>query len=168
MTSEEDVFIRLSAAFQELRRGGINPFLKPRTMHHVGFTYLGVLLSVNICNIPQFQMLSLEKSNECVGRCTTKSIPFEKEVLEQEYILNGCSPALVNDLVPSDLFVHVFLSPGDHPGSMVAEMLPQKLRSKISERVLSLMSSIHLLIRVSTSSKGSTGQRRHSALLVLF
>lgn len=82
-------------------------------------------------NIDKFQLLYLKRSQECVGNYTTNSIPSRKEVQAQEYTLNPCPPTHGDVPLPPDLFMHVFLDPGDHLGSMAAEMLPKKLRSKL-------------------------------------
>ena len=47
--------------------------------------------------------------------------------MRQEYALNPYPPTHGDVPIPPEIFMHVFLHPGDHLGSMATEMLPKKL-----------------------------------------
>lgn len=79
----------------------------------------------------QFHLLRLQKSTDCVGNYTVNSIPSRAEILRGEYAFRPCPPPHGDVPIPPDVFMHVFLDPGDHLGSMAAEMLPKKLHSKL-------------------------------------
>lgn len=60
------------------------------------------------------------------------SIPSRKEILQQEYAFSPCPPLNGILPLPADIFMHIFLTPGDHLGDLAAEILPKKLYSGLS------------------------------------
>ncbi|KAI0549590.1 hypothetical protein F4679DRAFT_584307 [Xylaria curta] len=116
VVDDEEVFKKLQAEYRNLRgRRGRNPLIKPKTMHYI-----------------KFQLLYLRKSKECVGNYEVNSIPSRTEIYRQEYAFSPCPPILGDLPIPPALFMHAFLDPGDHMGSMAMEMLPKKLRRELS------------------------------------
>ncbi|KAI1749652.1 hypothetical protein F4782DRAFT_512657 [Xylaria castorea] len=116
VVDDEEIFKKLQAEYHNLRGQRIrNPLIKPKMMHYI-----------------KFQLLYLQKSKECVGNYEFNSIPSRTEIYRQEYAFSPCPPALGDLPIPPALFMHAFLDPGDHMGSMAVEMLPKKLRRDLS------------------------------------
>ncbi|KAI1735820.1 hypothetical protein F4680DRAFT_433980 [Xylaria scruposa] len=116
VVNDEEVFKKMQAEYCNLRgRRRRNPFIKPKMMHYI-----------------KFQLLHLQKSKECVGNYEVNSIPSRTEIYREEYAFNPCPPMLGDLPIPPALFMHAFLDPGDHMGSMAMEMLPKKLRKELS------------------------------------
>ncbi|RYP44158.1 hypothetical protein DL768_009352 [Monosporascus sp. mg162] len=136
VSNEQEMFERLQAAYHEFRgkwRG--NLLIKPKSMHYVKvspslFTSQATNIQVP-ANPRQFQLLYLKKSMECVGSYQINSVPSRKEIISQEYAFSPCPPLLGDVPIPPNIFMHIFLNPGDHLGSMATEMLPKKLRIKL-------------------------------------
>ncbi|KAI0860178.1 hypothetical protein F4860DRAFT_480382 [Xylaria cubensis] len=116
VVNDEEVFKKMQAEYRNLRgRRRSNPLIKPKMMHYI-----------------KFQLLYLQKSKECIGNYEVNSIPSRTEIYRQEYAFSPCPPMLGDLPIPPSLFMHAFLDPGDHMGSMAVEMLPKKLHKGLS------------------------------------
>ncbi|KAJ9155462.1 hypothetical protein NKR23_g2030 [Pleurostoma richardsiae] len=115
LTDAEEMFARMRRAYYEIRGARArNPLVKPMTMQYI-----------------KFQLLRLVKSKECIGNYQKDSIPSTKEVLREEYAFRPCPPKLGDLPMPPAIFMHCFLNPGDHLGSMAVDMLPKKLKCEL-------------------------------------
>ncbi|CAM1503272.1 Fc.00g080480.m01.CDS01 [Cosmosporella sp. VM-42] len=124
---DEEIFKRLRIAYQKRRgRRFLNPFIKPKTMHYV-----------------KFPLLHLQKSGDCVGNYTTNSIPSKEQVFRQEYAFSPCPPAHGDVPIPPDIFMHAFLDPMDHLGTIATVSLPKKLQCQL--RWVSSIHNVHNL-----------------------
>ncbi|KAI0547131.1 hypothetical protein F4679DRAFT_555408 [Xylaria curta] len=94
-------------------------------------------LSKNILIVPKtveyvkFELIRFQKSGACVGNYETNSIPSIKEVLQQEYAFNPCPPRIGRLPIQPHIFMHSFLNPGDHSGSLAVSQLPKKINEML-------------------------------------
>ncbi|KAI0186129.1 hypothetical protein EV127DRAFT_187535 [Xylaria flabelliformis] len=94
-------------------------------------------LSRNILVVPKtveyvkFELVRFQKSGACVGNYETNSIPSIKEVIQQEYAFNPCPPRIGRLPIQPHIFMHSFLNPGDHSGSLAVSQLPKKVNEML-------------------------------------
>ncbi|TRX94215.1 hypothetical protein FHL15_004983 [Xylaria flabelliformis] len=94
-------------------------------------------LSKNILVVPKtveyvkFELVRFKKSGACVGNYETNSIPSIKEVIRQEYTFNPCPPRIGRLPIQPHIFMHSFLNPGDHSGSLAVSQLPKKVNEML-------------------------------------
>ncbi|KAK7995013.1 hypothetical protein PG990_013786 [Apiospora arundinis] len=79
-----------------------------------------------------FNLVRLNKSGECVGNYKANSIPSFKEVEKREYAYSPCPPLIGPMPIQSHLFMHSFLNPGDHSGSLAVQQLPKKVGTRLA------------------------------------
>ncbi|KAK4198300.1 hypothetical protein QBC40DRAFT_205206 [Triangularia verruculosa] len=109
-----ELFQALRNAYTTLSQTSWNPFLIPKTMHYV-----------------KFQLIFLQKSGELVGHYEVDSIPSLKQVSKQEYAFWPCPPDMGELPISPDLFMHAFLDPGNHMGTLAVQRLPKKLWAEL-------------------------------------
>ncbi|KAK8109674.1 hypothetical protein PG999_007811 [Apiospora kogelbergensis] len=80
----------------------------------------------------KFELMQRRQTGECVGNHQTDSIPSIKEVMNRQYAFWPCPPAVGSIPIQSHIFMHSFLTPGDHGSTRDFERLPKKLNTKLS------------------------------------
>ena len=80
----------------------------------------------------KFELMQRRQTGECVGNHQTDSIPSIKEVMNRQYAFWPCPPAIGSIPIQSHIFMHSFLTPGDHGSTRDFERLPKKLNTKLS------------------------------------
>ncbi|KAK7959169.1 uncharacterized protein PG986_004023 [Apiospora aurea] len=113
--NDETLFRRIREEYKAMRGTLMrNPFRIARKVEYV-----------------KFGLIRRHKSGECVGNYQTNSIPTLKEVIQREYAFSPCPPLIGPMPIQSHLFMHSFLNPGDHSGSMAVGQLPKKVGRKL-------------------------------------
>ncbi|KAK8013296.1 hypothetical protein PG991_009567 [Apiospora marii] len=78
-----------------------------------------------------FELMQRRQTGECVGNFQINSVPSIKEVLSRQYTFWPCPPVIGGIPIQSHIFMHSFLTPGDHGTTRDFERLPKKLHSKL-------------------------------------
>ncbi|KAK7960317.1 hypothetical protein PG996_010963 [Apiospora saccharicola] len=78
-----------------------------------------------------FELMQRRQTGECVGNYQTNSVPSIKEVMSGQYTFWPCPPVIGGIPIQSHIFMHSFLTPGDHGSTRDFERLPKKLKSKL-------------------------------------
>ncbi|KAK8005632.1 hypothetical protein PG990_011669 [Apiospora arundinis] len=79
-----------------------------------------------------FELMQRTQTGECVGNYQTDSIPSIKEVMARQYTFWPCPPAIGSVPIQSHIFMHSFLTPGDHGTTRDFERLPKKVNTKLT------------------------------------
>ncbi|KAK6836301.1 hypothetical protein PG987_006796 [Apiospora arundinis] len=114
--NDETLFYQRRAESRK-KRGPLmkNPFLVPKAVEYV-----------------KFNLVRSDKSGECVGNYKVNSIPSFKEVEKREYAYSPCPPLIGPMPIQSHLFMHSFLNPGGHSGSLAVQQLPKKVGTRLA------------------------------------
>ncbi|KAK6840062.1 hypothetical protein PG987_005928 [Apiospora arundinis] len=79
-----------------------------------------------------FELIQRRQTGECVGNYQIDSIPSIKEVMARQYTFWPCPPAIGSVPIQSHIFMHSFLTPGDHGTTRDFERLPKKVNTKLT------------------------------------
>ncbi|KAI1362011.1 hypothetical protein F5Y08DRAFT_330434 [Xylaria arbuscula] len=91
-----------------------NPFIVPTTIEYV-----------------KFELVSRSNTGECIGNYEKDSIPGKEEIARKEYTLSPYPPRIGRVPIQPHVFMHSFLSPGDHLGGLAVQQLPKKVGRRL-------------------------------------
>ncbi|KAK8877633.1 hypothetical protein PGQ11_002579 [Apiospora arundinis] len=110
------LYHRIRTEYHKLRRQTKrNIFLVPTRVEYVNF-----------------ELIQRRQTGECVGNYQIDSIPSIKEVMARQYTFWPCPPAIGSVPIQSHIFMHSFLTPGDHGTTRDFERLPKKVNTKLT------------------------------------
>jgi hypothetical protein len=89
------------------------------------------LLGPQTMRYVKLELVQRVLSGECVGNIEFDSIPPPKEVSAENYEYSPCPPRVGRFPLDPHLFMHSFLRPRDHMGSVGLTRLPKKLYSPL-------------------------------------